>query len=114
VAVTAIIPLIGATLGAVISVVVTALANEVWPTAVVLLAFFLIYQQVENYLIAPRVQRSAVDLSAPAVLLAGIIGASIQGLLGALMAIPLVAAIKVVIIEQIEAHERDAAARPRS
>lgn len=114
VAVTAIIPLIGATLGAIISVVVTALATEIWPTAVVLLVFFLIYQQTENYLIAPRVQRSAVDLSAPAVLLAGIIGASIQGLLGALMAIPLAAAIKVVIIEQIEAHERDAAPRPRS
>lgn len=106
VAVTAIIPLIGATLGAVVSVVVTALANELWPTAVILLGFFILYQQIENYLIAPRVQRSAVDLSAPAVLLAGIVGASLQGLLGALMAIPLAATVKVVVLQRIEEHEQ--------
>jgi predicted PurR-regulated permease PerM len=105
---TALIPLIGATLGAIVAVLVTALTTGPWPEAVLLLAFFLVYQQVENYLIAPRIQRSAVDLSAAAVLLAGLVGATALGLLGALMAIPVAAAVKVVVLEQMEQHERGA------
>jgi predicted PurR-regulated permease PerM len=105
---TALIPLIGATLGAIVAVLVTALTTGLWPEAVLLMAFFLVYQQVENYLIAPRIQRSAVDLSAAAVLLAGLIGATALGLLGALMAIPVAAAVKVVVLEQMEQHERAA------
>jgi predicted PurR-regulated permease PerM len=105
---TALIPLIGATLGAIVAVLVTALTTGLWPEAVLLMAFFLVYQQVENYLIAPRIQRSAVDLSAAAVLLAGLIGATALGLLGALMAIPVAAAVKVVVLEQMEQHERTA------
>jgi predicted PurR-regulated permease PerM len=103
---TALIPLIGATLGAIVAVLVTVLTTGLWPEAVLLMAFFLVYQQVENYLIAPRIQRSAVDLSAAAVLLAGLIGATALGLLGALMAIPVAAAVKVVVLEQMEQHER--------
>jgi predicted PurR-regulated permease PerM len=105
---TALIPLIGATLGAIVAVLVTALTTGLWPETVLLMAFFLVYQQVENYLIAPRIQRSAVDLSAAAVLLAGLIGATALGLLGALMAIPVAAAVKVVVLEQMEQHERAA------
>jgi predicted PurR-regulated permease PerM len=107
---TALIPLIGATLGAIVAVLVTALTTGPWPEAVLLLVFFLVYQQVENYLIAPRIQRSAVNLSAVAVLTAGLIGATALGLLGALMAIPVAAAIKVVVLERIHEQERAAAA----
>jgi predicted PurR-regulated permease PerM len=103
---TALIPLIGASLGAVVAVLVTILTTGLWPAAVLLLGFFLVYQQVENYFIAPRIQRSAVDLSAAAVLLAGLLGATALGLLGALMAIPVAAAVKVVVREQMEQHEQ--------
>ena len=69
--------------------------------------FFVGYQQLENYLIAPRVQKQAVSLSAAAVLLAGLIGATVLGLIGALMAIPIAAALKVIFAERIAL--RDAA-----
>jgi len=69
--------------------------------------FFLVYQQLENYLIVPRIQRSTVSLSAAAVLLAALIGGTALGLLGAIMAIPVAAALRVVITEHLQA--RDAA-----
>ena len=102
---TALIPLIGASLGAAIAVLITAITAGLWPKAVALLAFFAVYQQVENYLIGPRIQRSAVNLSAAAVLLAGLIGATALGLLGALMAIPVAAALKVVVLERLDDHD---------
>jgi predicted PurR-regulated permease PerM len=101
------IPMIGATLGAVIAVLVALFATELWPTTVLVAAFFIGYQQLENYFVAPRILRSTVNLSAAAVLLAGLIGATALGLVGALMAIPVAAAMKVVLTEQLVA--RDAA-----
>lgn len=101
------IRMIGATLGAVIGMLVTLLATELWPTTVIVAGFFLVYQQLENYLIVPRIQRSTVSLSAAAVLLAALIGGTALGLLGAVMAIPIAAALKVVITERLQA--RDAA-----
>ncbi len=107
VAVCDLIPMIGATLGAVVGVLVTLLATELWPTSVIVAGFFLVYQQLENYLIVPRIQRSTVSLSAAAVLLAALIGGTALGLLGAVMAIPVAAALRVVIAERLQA--RDAA-----
>jgi predicted PurR-regulated permease PerM len=101
------IPMIGATLGALIGVLATLLTTELWPTTVVVVIFFVAYQQLENYLIAPRILRHTVSLSAAAVLLAALIGGTVLGLVGALMAIPVAAALKVVLAEQL--HARDAA-----
>jgi predicted PurR-regulated permease PerM len=106
------IPMVGATLGAVMGVVVTLFTKGLWPAAVVIAVFFVVYQQVENYLIAPRILRSTVDLSAAAVLMAGLIGAASLGLIGALMAIPVAAAMRVLLDEQLAARERAAGVRP--
>jgi predicted PurR-regulated permease PerM len=97
VAVTDLIPMIGATLGAVVCVFVSAIAADLWPTTVLVALFFVAYQQIENYLIAPRVLRNAVDISAVAVLIASLIGGTVLGLIGALMAIPVAAVVKVLI-----------------
>ena len=70
VAVSGLIPLIGATLGAVICIAVALFATRLWPTTVLVLVFFVVYQQIENYLIAPRIMRGPVQLSAGAVLAA--------------------------------------------
>jgi len=102
------IPMIGATLGAVIGVLVTVLATELWPTTVIVTGFFLLYQQLENYLIAPRIQRSTVSLSAAAVLVAALIGGTALGLVGAVMAIPVAAVLKVVLTERLQARDADA------
>src|SRR5215831_3552968 len=107
VAVCDLIPMIGATLGAVICVLAALLTTELWPTTVLVAIFFVAYQQLENYVIAPRILRHTVSMSAAAVLLAALIGGTVLGLVGALMAIPIAAALKVVLTEQL--HARDAA-----
>lgn len=107
VALTDLIPLIGATLGAVICTIVAVATTDLWPGAIVLAAFFIAYQQIENYFIAPYVLRNSVDMPSVAVLLAALVGASVLGLVGALMAIPIVAAMKVLLSPVLRA--RDAA-----
>jgi predicted PurR-regulated permease PerM len=104
VALTDLIPMIGATLGAAICVVVSLFTVDIWPGAVVVLIFFVAYQQLENYLIAPRVLRNTVDLSSVAVLLVALIGGALLGLVGAIMAIPIAATIKVVVSRSIAAR----------
>jgi predicted PurR-regulated permease PerM len=99
------IPMIGATLGAVLGVTVALFTTELWPTTVLVAAFFVAYQQLENYLIAPRVLKTTVELGAAAVLIAGLVGATILGLVGALMAIPVAAAFNVLLNERLLAHE---------
>ncbi|HEY3009742.1 MAG TPA: AI-2E family transporter [Micromonosporaceae bacterium] len=105
VAIADLIPMIGATLGAVICVVVAVLTVDLWPAAVIVLLFFIAYQQLENYLIAPRVLRNTVDLSSVAVLLAALIGGAVLGLVGAIMAIPVVATVKVVMTPMLPAAD---------
>jgi predicted PurR-regulated permease PerM len=103
------IPLIGHPIGAAVAVLVSLATRGLWPTTVFLTAFFLVYQQAENYLIAPRILRHSVDISAVAVLLAALVGATVLGIVGALVAIPVAAAIKVVLAQQIAEHEATAA-----
>ena len=81
------------------------LTTELWPTTVIVALFFVGYQQLENYLIAPRILRHTVSLSAAAVLLAGLIGGTVLGLIGALMAIPVAAGLKVVLAERLRARD---------
>jgi predicted PurR-regulated permease PerM len=94
VAVTDLIPLIGATLGAAVCVLVSAATSNRWWEPVVLLVFFVVYQQVENYFIAPRVLRNAVEVSAIGVLLSALAGVAVLGVVGALIAVPVAAAVK--------------------
>jgi predicted PurR-regulated permease PerM len=105
------IPMIGATLGAVIGVTVAVFSTDLWHTILVA-AFFIGYQQLENYLIAPRVLKTTVELGAAAVLIAGLIGATVLGLVGALMAIPVAAAFNVLLNERLLAHETAAGVGP--
>jgi predicted PurR-regulated permease PerM len=112
IAVCDLIPMIGATLGAVIGVTVALFTTDLWPTVVLVAAFFLAYQQLENYVIAPRVLKTTVELGAAAVLIAGLIGGTVLGLVGALMAIPVAAAVNVLLNERLTAHELAAGAIP--
>jgi predicted PurR-regulated permease PerM len=58
-----------------------------------------LHQRIENYMILPRIMGKAIDLSAPTVIITLLIGSSLAGLGGALIALPIVAALKVVIRE---------------
>jgi predicted PurR-regulated permease PerM len=111
-----VIPLLGHPVGSVIAVLVALFTVPLWPTTVLLILVLLAYQQVENYLIGPRILGHSVEISSAAVLLATLIGGAILGVVGALMAIPIAAAVKVLLVQQIDQHEAAAAAanqRPR-
>jgi predicted PurR-regulated permease PerM len=69
--------------------------------AIATLAFFIIYQQIENYLIAPKVMKSSVDVPAVTTIVAALIGGALLGIVGALLAIPVAAAIQLIVSEVI-------------
>ena len=97
VAIADLIPGVGAMIGAVVCVVVALFSSIA--DGVIVAVYFIVYQRVENYVILPRVMTKAIDLSAPTVIVTLLIGSSLAGLAGALIALPIVAAIKVVIRE---------------
>jgi predicted PurR-regulated permease PerM len=99
VAFASLIPMVGATLGAVPACAI-ALFNSI-PQGLLVIAFFLVYQQLENVFISPRIMTKAVDISPAAVLLAALIGGSLLGFVGALMAIPTAASIKIIVQEVV-------------
>lgn len=97
VTVTDLLPVIGATIGA---IVVTAVAfTQDVRTGVIVAVFYLIYQQVENYVLAPRIMKRSVNVSPAVTIVAVLIGASLLGVIGALLAIPTAAAIQLVMQE---------------
>jgi len=89
------IPLAGATLAAVI-VTVVVVVELGWVQAVILAAFFVVYQQVENHLLQPLIYGRTVQLSPLAVLIAVLIGAELAGVLGALAAIPIAGSLQAI------------------
>jgi predicted PurR-regulated permease PerM len=99
VAVCDLIPQIGATLGALI-VSLVGLADSLY-TGIACIVFFLIYQQVENYLIYPKVMRRSVKVSDVAAVVAALLGVGLFGVIGALVAIPMVAGIQLIVREVV-------------
>jgi predicted PurR-regulated permease PerM len=92
------IPLAGATIAAVVCVLV-AIAASGTTAAIVVAVFFIAYQQLENHLIQPLVYGRTVQLSPLAVLVSVLVGAQIAGVLGALAAIPVAGAIQVLLVD---------------
>jgi predicted PurR-regulated permease PerM len=105
VAVTDLIPSVGAALGAGVCLLVALPTKPLWPNVVVLALFFVLYQLLENYLIAPRIMHGTVQLPPGAVLMATLIGAAALGLVGALMAIPIAAGVQVLVSERLLARD---------
>jgi predicted PurR-regulated permease PerM len=99
VAVCDLIPQIGATLGAVV-VSIVGFATSV-QVGIVCVIFFVIYQQVENYLIYPKVMRRSVKVSDLAAIIAALLGVALMGVIGALIAIPAVAAVQLIVREVV-------------
>ena len=89
------IPLVGATIAAVAVSTLGFIDSLAAGFACVI--FYVAYQQVENYVIYPRVMRRAVDVPAPVTVVAVLIGGALLGITGALLAIPIAAATLLVI-----------------
>jgi predicted PurR-regulated permease PerM len=89
------IPQVGSYLGAAPAVVIAFLKSPI--LGLIVLAYFVLYQQFENYWLVPRVMKDAVDLSPAAVIISTLIGGGLLGFAGALLALPVAATLKVVI-----------------
>ena len=98
------IPMVGTTIAGMLSALIIGLNS---PTAgLIFLAYFLIYQQIENNVISPMVQARNNQLSALIIFIALTVGVYAFGLLGALLAIPLAACAKILVQEQLKSRKR--------
>jgi predicted PurR-regulated permease PerM len=90
------LPLVGATLGAIVVVFATLTAS--FPTAtLVWIAFIIVWQRFEDYVVQPLVYRKALRVNPIVTIVSVLAGASLLGILGALLAIPTAAAIQIVL-----------------
>ena len=91
-------PLVGATIGAIVVGIVTLFTD--FPTATIIWVIYsVVYQQVENTLIQPQIQKRAVNVHPFIVLVSVLFGATLFGVLGALVAIPIAASVQIAIRE---------------
>jgi predicted PurR-regulated permease PerM len=109
VAILDLIPLAGATIAAILVATVAFLHGIT--AGIVVIVFFIVYQQLENHLLQPLVYGRTVQLSPLAVLIAVLIGAEIAGVLGALAAIPVAGALQVILVDWWK-HRRAVALPP--
>jgi predicted PurR-regulated permease PerM len=89
------IPLVGATIAAVVVSLIGF--TESVGVGVACVIFYVAYQQFENYVVYPRVMRRAVDVPAPVTVVAVLLGGALLGVVGALIAIPVAAAVLLVV-----------------
>ena len=99
-----VIPMIGATIGAVI---VCAIGFATDPKiGIISVIFYIVYQQLENYVIYPRVMSKSVDVPGVVTVIAALVGASLLGVVGALLAIPTAAAL-LMLTREIFVRQQD-------
>jgi predicted PurR-regulated permease PerM len=105
VAILDVIPMIGATLGAII---VCAIAFATDPKmGIISVIFYVAYQQIENYVIYPRVMSRSVEIPGALTVIAALIGAALLGVVGALLAIPTAAAV-LLLVREVWVRRQDA------
>ncbi len=104
------IPMFGATIAGILITLLLAF-NDV-TAAIIFVAFFIIYQQIENNFVSPVIQSKTVELSALAVLVAVTIGLYVFGLAGGIISIPIAGCIK-VLLEDHFSHARKMRARSK-
>ncbi|MEO7364493.1 MAG: AI-2E family transporter [Candidatus Saccharimonadales bacterium] len=97
------IPMVGHTIGAVI-VTLVALFHSTTAAVIILLYYFL-YQQMENYLIQPKIQANSTNMSPLLVFMSVVIGVSFGGLFGGLVAIPVAGCARIAVLEYLRSHQ---------
>jgi predicted PurR-regulated permease PerM len=102
---TAFIPMVGGLIGTVI-ITLIGFTDGLW-TGVACLAYGILYQQVENYVIAPRIMKRAVNIPGAVTVIAALMGGALLGIVGALLAIPTAAAV-LLIVREVWVRKADA------
>lgn len=103
-AITELIPIIGPWVGGIPAVMVALLDS--WQKALIVAAFLLLLQFVENSILVPRIMKGAIGLSPLTVFVAVLAGGEFMGPLGALLAIPFAAGLQVIISDLIRERRR--------
>jgi predicted PurR-regulated permease PerM len=111
VAILDLVPLAGATLAAIVVSTVVFIETD-WLRCLIVIAFFIAYQQFENHVVQPLVYGRTVQLSPLAVLCAVLVGAQLAGILGALLAIPVAGSLLAIAREVLQYREEVAVDRP--
>ena len=107
------LPLVGATIAAIIVGIVTLFYS--FPADTIIWAIVVIvYQQIENNVLSPIVYRRTVQVPGMLVLIAVLIGATLSGVIGALLAIPVAAAIQIVVRDVWQQRHDDVSEAPAS
>lgn len=96
------IPLVGHTIGAVI-VTIVALFHSTSSAAIILI-YYILYQQIENYLIQPKIQANSTNMSPLLVFMAVVIGVSFGGIFGGLVAIPIAGCLRIAVLEYLRSN----------
>ncbi len=94
------IPLVGHTIGAVIVSLVALFQSPV--AAVIILIYYITYQQIENYAVQPRIQANSTDMSPLLVFMSVIVGVSFNGLIGGLVAIPIAGCLRILLLDYLK------------
>jgi predicted PurR-regulated permease PerM len=93
------IPIVGSTIGGVI-VSLVALSVSV-PIAIATAVFYLVFRLLEDYLIVPKIIGRAVEVPATVTVVAVLFGGAVLGIIGALIAIPVAAAARILLMETV-------------
>lgn len=99
------IPMVGHTIGAIIVSIIALFTSPL--AAIIVLAYYFLYQQIENYVIQPRIQSSATNMSPLLVFMSVLVGVSFGGILGGLVAIPVAGSLRILIMDYL--HKRSLA-----
>src|SRR5262249_8821956 len=111
VAILDLIPLAGATIAGII-IGTVAFLHSIF-AGIVVVAFFILSQQLENHVLQPVVYNRTVKLSPLVILISVLIGAEVAGVLGALGAIPVAGSIQVLIVDYLRVRRERAIAKPK-
>ncbi|HSH18216.1 MAG TPA: AI-2E family transporter [Candidatus Saccharimonadales bacterium] len=96
------IPMVGATIGAVIVSLVALATSPV--SALIIFLVYLLYQQIENYIIQPKIQANSTDMSPLLIFASVLIGVSFGGIFGGLFAIPIAGCIRIALLDYLKNH----------
>lgn len=95
------IPMVGHTIGAVIVTLVALFHSPV--SAIGILSYYILYQQIENYVVQPRIQANSTNMSPLLVFASVVIGVNFGGLFGGLVAIPLAGCVRILVLDYMRA-----------
>ncbi len=97
------IPMVGHTIGAIIVTLVALATSPV--SAIIILGYYILYQQIENYIVQPRIQANSTNMSPLLVFLSVVVGVRFGGLVGGLFAIPVAGCLRILVLDYLVSHK---------